>query len=131
MERYDQNSFYFSPDENVWCWKQTSTGKIFKASSKSELLKIKEKNLNYLDFSNSDLVKVGQWVLAVGNPLDLKSTVTSGIISAKARNINILRGEKFSVESFLPTSGFFNLIFLTLSKKLEAIFVFFSAVIIF
>jgi len=43
MERYDQNSFYFSPDENVWCWKQTSTGKIFKASSKSELLKIKEK----------------------------------------------------------------------------------------
>jgi len=72
------------------------------------VLKIKEKNLNYLNFSNSDLVKVGQWVLAVGNPLDLKSTVTSGIISAKARNINILRGEKFSVESFLQTDAAVN-----------------------
>ena len=72
------------------------------------VLKIKQKNLNYLNFSNSDLVKVGQWVLAVGNPLDLKSTVTSGIISAKARNINILRGEKFSVESFLQTDAAVN-----------------------
>ena len=72
------------------------------------VLKIVEKNLNYLNFSNSDLVKVGQWVLAVGNPLDLKSTVTSGIISAKARNINILRGEKFSVESFLQTDAAVN-----------------------
>lgn len=72
------------------------------------VLKIEEKNLNYLNFSNSDLVTVGQWVLAVGNPLDLKSTVTSGIISAKARNINILRGEKFSVESFLQTDAAVN-----------------------
>ena len=72
------------------------------------VLKIEEKNLNYLNFSNSDVVKVGQWVLAVGNPLDLKSTVTSGIISAKARNINILRGEKFSVESFLQTDAAVN-----------------------
>lgn len=72
------------------------------------VLKIEDKNLNYLNFSNSDLVKVGQWVLAVGNPLDLKSTVTSGIISAKARNINILRGEKFSVESFLQTDAAVN-----------------------
>ena len=40
---YDKNSFYFNSSENLWCWKQTSTGKIFKASTKTELLKIKEK----------------------------------------------------------------------------------------
>ena len=43
MERYDQNSFYYSITEELWCWKQTSTGKIFKAKTKSELLSIKEK----------------------------------------------------------------------------------------
>ena len=42
MERYDQNSFYFNITENLWCWKQTSTGKIFKAKTKSELTKIKD-----------------------------------------------------------------------------------------
>ena len=40
---YDKNSFYFNTSENLWCWKQTSTGKLFKASTKTELLKIKEK----------------------------------------------------------------------------------------
>ena len=43
MDRYDQNSFYYSITEELWCWKQTSSGKIYKAKSKSELLKIKEK----------------------------------------------------------------------------------------
>ena len=43
MDRYDKNSFYFSITENLWCWKQTSSGKIFKAETKTELLKIKEK----------------------------------------------------------------------------------------
>ena len=43
MERYDKNSFYYSVTEELWCWKQTSSGKIYKAKSKSELLKIKEK----------------------------------------------------------------------------------------
>lgn len=42
MERYDQNSFYFNVTENLWCWKQTSTDKIFKAKTKSELTKIKD-----------------------------------------------------------------------------------------
>ena len=41
--RYDENSFYFSITENMWCWKQTATGEIFKAKTKSELLKIKNK----------------------------------------------------------------------------------------
>ena len=52
------------------------------------LLKIEEKGLPYLNFANSDAVEVGQWVLAVGNPLGLNSTVTAGIISAKGRGIN-------------------------------------------
>ena len=43
MDRYYQNSFYYSITEALWCWKQTSSGKIYKAKSKSELLKIKEK----------------------------------------------------------------------------------------
>ena len=54
------------------------------------LLKIKETNLPFMNYGNSDNVKVGEWVLAVGNPFNLTSTVTAGIISAKARNINIL-----------------------------------------
>ncbi len=41
--RYDENSFYFSITENMWCWKQTATGEIFKAKTKSELVKIKNK----------------------------------------------------------------------------------------
>ncbi len=53
------------------------------------LLKIKETNLPFMTYGNSDNVKVGEWVLAVGNPFNLTSTVTAGIISAKARNINL------------------------------------------
>jgi len=54
------------------------------------LIKVKENNLPYLTFGNSDDIRIGEWVLAVGNPFNLNSTVTAGIISAKARNINIL-----------------------------------------
>ncbi|MBT8220016.1 MAG: PDZ domain-containing protein, partial [Bacteroidia bacterium] len=64
-------------------------------------------NLPTLPFVNSDDVKVGEWVLAVGNPFSLNSTVTAGIISAKARNINILR-EQFAVESFIQTDAAIN-----------------------
>jgi len=71
------------------------------------LLKIEEKELPYLTFGNSDEVKVGEWVLAVGNPFNLTSTVTAGIISAKARNINIL-GSQTSIESFLQTDAAVN-----------------------
>ncbi len=56
------------------------------------LLKIQAENLPVLKFGNSDEVKVGEWVLAVGNPFNLTSTVTAGIVSAKARNIGILGG---------------------------------------
>ena len=71
------------------------------------LVKIPEKDLEYLEFSNSDQVKVGEWVLAVGNPFKLNSTVTSGIVSAKARNINILKNQN-AIESFIQTDAAVN-----------------------
>ncbi len=77
------------------------------ASTDLALLKIDEKNLPVLPFVNSDQVKVGEWVLAVGNPFNLTSTVTAGIVSAKARNINILK-EQFAVESFIQTDAAIN-----------------------
>ncbi|MAE07158.1 MAG: hypothetical protein CL661_00170 [Bacteroidetes bacterium] len=71
------------------------------------LIKVNEENLPYLTFGNSDNLKIGEWVLAVGNPFDLNSTVTAGIISAKARNINILGGQS-SIESFIQTDAVVN-----------------------
>lgn len=71
------------------------------------LLKIDADNLSYLEFGNSDVLKLGEWVLAIGNPYNLTSTVTAGIVSAKARNINILRGD-FSIESFIQTDAAVN-----------------------
>jgi serine protease Do len=71
------------------------------------LIQIKEKNLPALPFVDSDQVKVGEWVMAVGNPFNLNSTVTAGIVSAKGRNINILR-EQFAVESFIQTDAAIN-----------------------
>lgn len=74
------------------------------------LLKIDEENLPFVKFGNSDDAKVGEWVLAVGNPFNLNSTVTAGIISAKARNIGILRDEvnNLQVESFIQTDAVVN-----------------------
>ncbi|MGB0999461.1 MAG: trypsin-like peptidase domain-containing protein [Flavobacteriales bacterium] len=71
------------------------------------LVKIDEADLPFLEFSNSDQVEVGEWVLAVGNPFRLNSTVTSGIVSAKARNINILK-EQNAIESFIQTDAAVN-----------------------
>lgn len=59
-------------------------------------------------FGNSDDVRLGQWVLAVGNPFNLTSTVTAGIISAKGRDINILRENRYRIESFLQTDAALN-----------------------
>ncbi len=77
------------------------------ASSDLALIKINAVGLPQLSFGNSDQVKVGEWVLAVGNPFNLTSTVTAGIISAKARNLNIL-GSNSNVESFLQTDAAVN-----------------------
>ncbi len=71
------------------------------------LLKIDEKNLPYLVYGNSDELKLGEWVLAVGNPFNLTSTVTAGIVSAKARNIGI-NSDRSSIESFIQTDAAVN-----------------------
>ena len=76
-------------------------------SSDIALLKIDASDLAYITFANSDNVKVGEWVLAVGNPFNLTSTVTAGIVSAKARNINISR-ERRMIESFIQTDAAVN-----------------------
>lgn len=72
------------------------------------LLKIEAEELPYLTLSNSDDLKVGEWVLAVGNPFNLSSTVTAGIVSAKARNLNIYGGKPGSIESFIQTDAAVN-----------------------
>ena len=70
------------------------------------LLKIDAEGLNYLEFGNSDALNVGQWVLAVGNPFKLSSSVTAGIVSAKGREINIF--DRQGVESFIQTDAAIN-----------------------
>lgn len=71
------------------------------------LLKIDANDLPFIPFGNSDDVKIGEWVLAIGNPFNLTSTVTAGIISAKARNIQILN-EQYAIESFIQTDAAVN-----------------------
>jgi len=71
------------------------------------LLEIDAENLTALPLVNSDQVNVGQWVMAVGNPFNLTATVTAGIVSATARNININRN-KFAIESFIQTDAAIN-----------------------
>lgn len=70
------------------------------------LLKIDARGLPHLSFGNSDSLMVGEWVMAVGNPFRLYSTVTAGIVSAKARNINIL--DEAGIESFIQTDAAVN-----------------------
>jgi Do/DeqQ family serine protease len=74
------------------------------------VVKIDEKNLPFLVYGNSDEVQIGEWVLAVGNPFNLTSTVTAGIVSAKARNINILGTPdgNTAIESFIQTDAAVN-----------------------
>ncbi len=71
------------------------------------LLKIDATNLPSVVFGNSDSLRVGEWVLAVGNPFNLESTVTAGIVSAKGRSIDILEGE-YTIESFIQTDAAVN-----------------------
>lgn len=94
--------------------KRTYQAEIIGADPTTDLalLKIKEEHLPFITYGNSDNVKIGEWVLAVGNPFNLTSTVTAGIVSAKARNINILENnpEKglHPVESFIQTDAAVN-----------------------
>ena len=76
------------------------------------VLKIEEKGLPHIDYGNSDDLRIGEWVLAVGNPFNLTSTVTAGIVSAKGRDIDILGNDPFtgmsSIESFIQTDAAVN-----------------------
>lgn len=79
------------------------------ASTDLAVLKVKETNLPYMEFGNSDEVKLGQWVLAVGYPLSLDATVTAGIVSAKSRAIGINRTQSATaIESFIQTDAAVN-----------------------
>jgi len=71
------------------------------------LIKIDEAGLPTLKFSNSDDLKLGEWVLAVGNPFNLTSTVTAGIVSAKSRDIGI-NPDQMRIESFIQTDAAVN-----------------------
>ena len=75
------------------------------------VLKIDDRNLPTLKYADSDQAKIGQWVLAVGNPLELTSTVTAGIISAKGRDIDIIKDDQNGnggIESFIQTDAAVN-----------------------
>lgn len=89
-------------------------GRVYKAevvgadpSTDIAVIKIEDKALPHIDFSDSDDVKVGEWVVAVGNPFNLASTVTAGIVSAKGRSINILQ-DQAPIESFIQTDAVVN-----------------------
>jgi len=72
------------------------------------LLKIDATNLPYLELGNSEEALLGDWVLAVGNPFGLTSSVTAGIISAKERSLGVLRESEMPIESFLQTDAAIN-----------------------
>ncbi len=71
------------------------------------LLKIEAENLPTLQFGSSDDLRLGEWVLAIGSPFDLQSTITAGIVSAKARNLGAIPND-FSIESFIQTDAAVN-----------------------
>ena len=71
------------------------------------LLRIRARDLPYLRFGNSDSLRVGEWVMAVGNPFQLENTVTAGIVSAKGRSIDVLEGED-RIESFIQSDAAVN-----------------------
>ncbi|MGN6646792.1 MAG: trypsin-like peptidase domain-containing protein [Cytophaga sp.] len=89
--------------------KTTYTAKVIGTDPSSDIavLKIEAENLPAIKLGNSSQVKIGEWVLAVGNPFNLTSTVTAGIVSAKGRNINIVNSS-FPIESFIQTDAAIN-----------------------
>jgi Do/DeqQ family serine protease len=91
--------------------KRTAKAKVIGVDPSTDLavIKISETNLQAMAFANSDEVKTGQWAIAVGNPFNLESTVTVGVVSAKSRNINILRErDSLAIESFIQTDAAVN-----------------------
>jgi serine protease Do len=101
---------------NVTLNDNTYKGELIGTDPSTDLavIKIDKKNLPFLDFGNSDDLRLGEWVLAIGNPLNLQTTITAGIVSAKNRNIDLLAAnynpEKnvFPIESFIQTDAAVN-----------------------
>lgn len=89
--------------------KRTYKARLIGSDPNTDLavVKIEETNLPIVPFGNSDELKLGEWVLAVGNPFNLTSTVTAGIVSAKGRNIDIIQ-ENYKIESFIQTDAVVN-----------------------
>ena len=90
--------------------KRTFTAKVIGRDPGSDiaLLKIKADNLPFIKYGDSDQLKLGEWVLAVGNPFNLTSTVTAGIVSAKGRNLGLNEGT-YKIESFIQTDAALNM----------------------
>lgn len=92
--------------------KRTYNAELVGADKNTDLavLRISDSDLPFLKLGNSDEVKVGQWVVAVGNPFNLNSTVTLGIVSAMGRNIDLLRsqGNQYAIENFIQTDAAIN-----------------------
>jgi len=101
---------------NIVIENTTYTAKLVGTDPSTDLavIKIEAENLDYSMFGNSDELRLGEWVLAVGNPLNLQSTVTAGIVSAKNRNIDLLASQYnpkenvFPIESFIQTDAAVN-----------------------
>ena len=91
--------------------KRNFKGKIIGSDATTDiaLIKIEADDLQPIPFGDSDQLKIGEWVLAVGNPFDLTSTVTAGIVSAKGRSDIMGRGEKDKVASYIQTDAAVNL----------------------
>ncbi len=89
--------------------KKTFTAKLVGSDPSTDLalLKIDSEDLPAINIVNSDDLQVGEWVVAVGNPFNLTSTVTAGIVSAKGRNINVVNNQ-FPIESFIQTDAAIN-----------------------
>lgn len=91
--------------------KRTFKAKIIGRDPATDLavIKINATSLPFLDFGNSDNVRLGEWVLAVGNPFNLTSTVTAGIVSAKARDIHLVGPQHNSaIDSYIQTDAAVN-----------------------
>ena len=71
------------------------------------LIKVEQKGLPVLEFGSSDALRLGEWMLAIGSPFDLQSTITAGIVSAKARQLDVIPNE-FRIESFIQTDAAVN-----------------------
>ncbi|MDO9581005.1 MAG: trypsin-like peptidase domain-containing protein [Bacteroidales bacterium] len=90
--------------------KRTFTARIIGRDPSTDiaLLKIDADKLPYIKYGDSDRLKLGEWVLAVGNPFNLTSTVTAGIVSAKGRNLGLIEGT-YRIESFIQTDAALNM----------------------